>query len=309
MLFSLKFFATTISYGSGASGGLFMPTLFMGAMLGGLIGALAEKLFPGIGAASTGAYALVGMGAFFAAVIRAPFTSIIMIFEMTRDYKIILPVMIANIVAYAISSRFHEGSIYENISEQDGVHLPTREDNEVLESLLVEDAMITTPITLNANLTVKEAVKKIRDTEISGYPVLKNGVLIGMVSTSDVGSHYARRNGDFTIEKICTKKLIKIYPDQSLLVAFHKLQKHQISRLTVVSRINDKRLVGIITPEDIVNKFGFHIQEESKKDLIGNYEKELKTEEEVEDQKREYRLSLSKELLQKELTKMSLKDK
>jgi len=263
-LFVFKFIATTICYGSGISGGLFMPTLLMGAMLGGCIGSISSILFPGF-ALNTGAFALIGMGAFFAAVIRSPFTSIIMVFELTRDYNIILPLMVSNIVAYAIASKIHHGSIFENISEQDGIHLPTRDDNDLMESLTVEEAMINEPITLSAQLPIKDAMAKVQKIEASGFPVLKNGLLIGMVSTADVGSAYAKRKkGQRTVEDISTKNVIKIYPDQSLLVAFHKLKQYQISRLAVVSRINDKRLVGIITAEDIVRKFGYHLVEETK---------------------------------------------
>lgn len=266
VLFVLKFFATTISYSSGISGGLFMPTLFMGAMLGGTLGALSWQIFPDL-TGSIGAYAIVGMGAFLVSVIRAPFTAIIMIFELTRDYKMVLPLMVANTASYFIASKLHKGSIYESISEQDGIHLPTREDNEILETLLVEDAMITEPISLQANLTTKEAFTHVKDTKFSGFPVLKNGVLYGMISLSDLAKAHTKSLGTATLEDVCSKKLFKIYPDQSLLVAFHKLEKFNISRLPVVSRINDKRLIGIITAEDIVNRFGYHIQEESK-DII-----------------------------------------
>ena len=110
LIFGFKFIATTICYGCGVSGGLFMPTLLMGATLGGFVGAIAQMIFPEI-APNVGAFALVGMGAYFAAVIRAPITSILMVFELTRDYNIVLPLMIANIVAYFIAEKIHEGSI------------------------------------------------------------------------------------------------------------------------------------------------------------------------------------------------------
>lgn len=277
LLFALKFFATTICYASGASGGLFMPTLFIGACLGGVVGSLAKTMFPELGI-HIGAYALVGMGAFFASVIRAPFSSILIVFEMTRDYNIIMPLMIANITSYVISSKIHEGSVYENISEQDGIHLPTRDDHEILENLIVEDAMVLDPITLNFSLKIKEGMELIKNSEISGYPVLKNGFLHGIVSSGDMGKAFLNRHGEDTIDTISTKSIIKIFSDQSLLVALHKLNKHQVSRLPVVSRINDKKLVGIITAEDIVNKFGYHIEEESKIGLIEKYEKEYEKE-------------------------------
>jgi CIC family chloride channel protein len=261
-LFLMKFFATSLCYSSGISGGLFMPTLMMGSLLGGIVGHVCSIFFPEL-TASTGTFALIGMGSFFVSVIRTPFTSIIMIFELTRNYNIILPLMVANITSYVISSRIESGSIYEKISEQDGIHLPTREDDEILEGLHIEDAMIKEPLTLNIDLLIKDAHEQLKDQNINGYPLLKNGVLVGMVSTNEIKSSFAKGFSENTLEKICTKNVIKIYPDQSLLVAFHRLKKHQISRLPVVSRLNDKRLVGIITAEDIVNKFGYHVIEDA----------------------------------------------
>lgn len=259
-LFILKFIATSICYSSGMSGGLFMPTLLMGATMGSFIGAVASQYFPEI-TTNTGAYALVGMGAFFASVIRAPFTSILMVFELTRDYNIILPLMIANVISYTLSSRFGKESIYERISDQDGIHLPTREDNEVLESLTVEDAMADDIMSLNGHLNIKEAYERIKETDISGFPVIVRGKLIGMVSRSNIHLELAKKNFDKKIEFISEKKVIKIYPDQSLLVAFHRLKRFSISRIPVVSRLDDKNVIGILTAQDIVKKFGYEIRE------------------------------------------------
>lgn len=265
----LKFSLTTICYASGISGGLFMPTLLNGALLGASVGAIFKVLFPEM-ITSVGPYALVGMGSYFAAVIRTPITSIIMVFEMTRDYKIMLPLMIANITAFAIAKRLLKGSVYENISQQDGVFLPSHEDQEVMDTLLVEDAMVSEVKSLNSKLRIVEALKMIRKSDISGYPVLSNGLLVGMVSKADICSACARKDGDKTIESIAERSVVKIYPDQSLMVAFHRLKKFHISRLPVVSRINNKQVIGLITAEDIVNKFGYHVQEEQT-DFIEQY--------------------------------------
>lgn len=271
-ILAIKFLFTSLIFSSGISGGLFMPTLFMGAMFGALVGNMAESIYPGV--SQTGAYAVVGMGAFFAAVMRTPFSSIMFIFEMTQDYRVILPLMIANISSYMISQKFSKGSIYEQISEQDGIHLPDKEDFEILDSITVEDAMVKDVITLNSNLTVRETLKKISNSEISGYPVLRQGMLFGVVSTTQLSAAYAKYQGECILGDICTHKVVTIYPDQSLMLAFHLLKQHKISRLIVVSRINDKKLIGIITAENIVNRFGFHLHEESKGHVIDDLIKE-----------------------------------
>ena len=124
LLVGLKLIATATCYASGNAGGIFGPSLFMGAMTGGAVGGMAHWLLPDY-TASVGAYALVGMGAAFAGTIRVPLTSVIMIFEITRDYTIIVPLMIANMISYFISSRLQEEPIYEALQHQDGIHLPS----------------------------------------------------------------------------------------------------------------------------------------------------------------------------------------
>src|SRR5713226_7944457 len=126
LLLVLKLFAVVISYASGNAGGIFGPALFLGAMLGGAIGSVAHNLFPAH-VATAGAYALVGMGTAFAGIIRAPMTSVMMIFEITRDYAVIVPLMIANLVSFFIASRFQKEPIYEVLAHQDGIHLPKAE--------------------------------------------------------------------------------------------------------------------------------------------------------------------------------------
>jgi CIC family chloride channel protein len=123
LLVVLKIVATSTCYSSGNAGGIFGPSLFIGAMMGGAVGGVAHLAMPDY-TGSVGAYALVGMGAAFAGIVRVPLTSVIMIFEITRDYSIIVPLMISNLMSYFISSRLQEEPIYEALQHQDGIHLP-----------------------------------------------------------------------------------------------------------------------------------------------------------------------------------------
>lgn len=122
----LKLLATVVSYSSGNAGGIFGPTLYIGAMLGGAVGILVHRIAP-FPVGDPGAYALVGMGALFAGIIRAPMTSVFMIFELTQDYQILVPLMVANLLSFTISRRFQPSTIYHALLEQDGVHLPARQ--------------------------------------------------------------------------------------------------------------------------------------------------------------------------------------
>src|SRR5258705_2611675 len=119
----LKLGATIVSYASGNAGGIFAPSLYIGAMAGGALGTLVHRFAP-FPTADPGAYALVGMGALFAGIIRAPMTSVFMIFELTQDYQILVPLMVANLLAYAIATRIQPKPIYHALLEQDDIHLP-----------------------------------------------------------------------------------------------------------------------------------------------------------------------------------------
>lgn len=272
IFFILKFFSVSLSYSSGVSGGLFMPTLLIGAILGHLYGMICQFFYLELDL-NLAAFSLVGMGAYFAAVIRAPFTSILMVFELTRNYNIILPLMMANVTAYILSKKFHDGSIYESISEQDGVHLPCRDDHDILESMIVEDTMIVDVISLSAKLPVSEAIKILKkDRMISGYPIVQNGLLTGMITANEILKAYAKEEKTRLIREIAEKRIITIYPDQSLLIALHKLKFYGVSRLPVVSRINDKNLLGIITAKNIIKQFGLYVKEE---ELVKDQEQDL----------------------------------
>jgi CIC family chloride channel protein len=253
--FLIYFLTTTISASSGLSGGLFLPSLVLGAMLGGVVGSYFHEQFPML-TNSSGAYVLIGMGCFFSSVMRTPFTSIVMMFELTRNYELIGAMMIANILAHSISNWLHKGSLYENLSEQSGISLPSKEEeNDALEKETVESAMISEVVTLDAHLTVIEAYNLIKKTVYTGFPVIMGEQISGMVSKIDLERHLANKSEKMLLDEICTKDLIKIHPDQNLLIALQKLNKYQISRLPVVSRINTRKLLGLITAEDILRKF------------------------------------------------------
>jgi len=144
LLAVLKIIATAVCYASGNAGGIFGPSLFIGAMIGASVGHVAHELFPAT-TAGAGAYALVGMGTAFAGIIRTPLTSVIMIFEVTRNYTIIVPLMISNLMAFYISQRFQREPIYEALARQDGLHLPTGEFRRIARQFRVSSALQPSP--------------------------------------------------------------------------------------------------------------------------------------------------------------------
>ena len=158
LLVVLKLIGITVSYASGNAGGIFGPSLFLGAMLGGAIGTVAHHLLPAY-TATPGAYALVGMGALFAGIIRAPMTSVLMIFEMTRDYAVIVPLMIANLTSFFISSRFQKQPIYDALAHQDGIHLPSHSTRNEPNRRTVLQIMRKTPEILPAEMRVQDVIE------------------------------------------------------------------------------------------------------------------------------------------------------
>ena len=155
LLAVLKIVATAVCYASGNAGGIFGPALFIGAMMGAAVGGVAQTLFPGY-TAGPGAYALVGMGTAFAGIVRTPLTSVFMIFEITRDYTIIVPLMISNLIAYFISYKLQRQPIYEALADQEGVHLPTAQSRSQAERIQVRQAMRPAPAVVSPDLPIAD---------------------------------------------------------------------------------------------------------------------------------------------------------
>ncbi len=192
VLVVLKLFAVTTSYSSGNAGGIFGPALFIGAMTGGVVGTLAHHLFPG-STASAGAYALVGMGAVFAGVVRAPMTSVLMIFEMTQDYAVIVPLMIANLISLFISSQMQHEPIYEALAVQDGIHLPqntTRRSSQRKIAGIMETASQLLP----AETTAREALQRARGSHLNTWFVTDFSGVVGVMTVSRLEQELA--NGE-----------------------------------------------------------------------------------------------------------------
>src|SRR6201981_3066837 len=180
LLLVLKLVSVAVSYASGNAGGIFGPSLFLGAMLGGVVGTIGHALFPHH-VATSGAYALVGMGAAFAGIVRAPMTSVMMIFEITRDYAVIVPLMISNLVSFFVASRFQKEPIYEVLAHQDGIHLPTAETRALEGNRRVLQAMRVASETLSADASLCDAIAKTQASALSAWPVVSHEGVIGVL--------------------------------------------------------------------------------------------------------------------------------
>jgi CIC family chloride channel protein len=253
ILMLLKIVATSLTLGSGGSGGIFAPSLFIGAMLGGALGTLAHQFFPAL-TTTSGAYALVGMAAVFAAATRAPFTAIIMLFEMTRDYNIILPLMVAVVISTVISRSLNRETIYTLKLVRRGVDLHQLDQASPLREVTVDEAMTRDFPTVLPTMSVRQLLTKLRRSGHHGFPVVnKKEEFIGVVTLSDVEQAMsAGGTPDLTVDDISSKSVIVAYPDEYVHDVFVRLGTREVGRIPVVARRNPKRLLGVLQRQDVL---------------------------------------------------------
>jgi CIC family chloride channel protein len=255
LLVVLKLFAVTTSYASGNAGGIFGPALFIGAMLGGSVGTVAHHFFPAY-TATPGAYALVGMGAVFAGVVRAPMTSVLMIFEMTQDYAVIVPLMIANLVSLFIASRLQHEPIYEALAAQDGIHLPTAESRQRYGQRQVVTVLRAASEPLPAETPVHEALEKTRSSPVRTWLVTDSRGVIGVINLSWLEKQMAE-SADKKLEELVNAQVFPhVHLDQGLDLALERMGANQLEILPVVNRADVHKLEGIVTLRDVLDAYG-----------------------------------------------------
>jgi CIC family chloride channel protein len=249
----LKLAATIVSYASGNAGGIFAPSLYIGAMAGGAVGSIVHRFSP-IATADAGAYALVGMGTLFAGIIRAPMTSVFMIFEITQDYQILVPLMVANLLSFVISRRFQPVPVYHALLQQDGIHLPSaaahgpRRARTARQVMTVNDGSVLPP-----ELTIAAAWQRVQTNEQPVYLVGTPPRLVGAVSRSDLDAlHTTGKAGD-PIQTITQKSFVHAHPDHQMDVVLERLEESG-GLLPVVSRTDAYHLEGVITADNLTGR-------------------------------------------------------
>lgn len=251
VLGALKIVTTGLSFGSGTPGGLFAPVLFMGAMIGGAVGMAERSLVPYL-AIPVGAYALVGMGTLFAGILRAPMTSVFMMLEVSGNYSIIVPVILSNGIAYFISRHFQPTPIFDLLSRQDGLDLPSLEEEREVQLLRVEDAMRpATTQTLSRHMSVRQAQDQMqRSTEdffvvgLGGdrWSGVRRATLLALSSSPEMQLGRALSGG-----------LPYVYPDHRLDTVLRLMGEWPL--LPVVHRANLQQLLGVISLDDVMRAY------------------------------------------------------
>jgi CIC family chloride channel protein len=249
----VKLLATATSFVTGTPGGLFAPTLFMGAMLGAAVCGVERQIAPGL-AGPIGAYALIGMGTMFAGILRAPMTSVFMIVEVSGNYSIILPVMISNTLAYVVSRQLQRHPLFDVLARQDGTELPSMEEEREVEAHSVEDAMHSVDgALLDGTVSLEQANERV--ARLSGDFFL---VSFGAGAWGGISRHALRDLGATNpttplAETIAPFARPYLYPDQSIESALRALQERPF--LPVVHRADPSLVVGLLALDDVLRLY------------------------------------------------------
>ena len=268
LLLFLKMIATSVTLGSGGSGGVFAPSLFLGACLGGLVGTLVHALFPSI-TATPGAYALVGMGAVAAGAMHAPITSILIMFELTNDYRIILPLMIACIISVLITSRLKKDSIYSLKLSRRGIDIFKGQEINVLSSLPVSSVMNTDSETVNAETSFRGLVDlTVNSPHASFFVVDQKGRLMGTISVHDVRKliyESAELEPIVVAHDLMHPARHVFTPNDTLDTVMGSFGDMNIEDLPVVEDKKEQRFIGVVSKSDVIEAYNRAI---FKRDMI-----------------------------------------
>ena len=251
-----KIIATSLTIGSGGSGGVFAPALFIGSALGGAFGIAVNHMFPGV-VGSSAAYGLVGMAAVFSAAARAPITSMLMVFEMTGDYKMMLPLMLATVISTSFAKGIFRESIYTLKLKRKGIDLDEGQDLDVMERIKIAEVMDKQVDTVPVAMALPELATEFEKKNRHGFPVLNtDGNLFGILSIGDLKRALEKGGKErLTAGDIATTELVTAYPDETMAAAIERMAPRDLSRLPVVDRNNEQKLLGVVRRRDLFKAY------------------------------------------------------
>jgi len=245
----LKMGAKIVSYASGNAGGIFAPSLYIGAMAGGAVGLVLHRIAP-FPTGDAGAYALVGMGTLFAGIVRAPMTSVFMIFEITQDYQILVPLMVANMLSFVISRRYQPLPVYHALLHQDGIHLPSAATAPAATATSAGQVMRTDMMFLDAERSVDEAWRTAEE-DAPAFLVGSRDRLMGTITRAQLEAWRAGGKGAEPLRAVMDGGFVHAHPDHPLEVVLERLAASG-GVLPVVSRTEARRVDGVITGETLL---------------------------------------------------------
>jgi CIC family chloride channel protein len=254
ILAALKIVATLLSFVSGTPGGMFAPTMFIGAMLGAAVGGAEHVLYPQL-AISPGTYALVGVGVLFAAFLRAPMTSVFMVLEISGNYSIIVPVIVANTIAYALARGLQPAAIFDVLTRQDGLELPSMEEQREEGVLRVEDAMrLPDGPVLDADETLDAALQLSNQNPTAALLVRLNPIAWATLSRQELSAMVEEGKGSVVLDSVlASRKIPFLHPDLPLYSALRYVDRWPL--VPVVSRADLRKLVGVISQSYVLQRY------------------------------------------------------
>jgi CIC family chloride channel protein len=259
----VKILATSVTIGSGGSGGIFAPSLFIGAMTGGFFGYSVHELFPLL-TANSGAYALVAMGAVVAGTTHAPITAIIIIFELTATYKIILPLMITCILSTIITTSLKRGSIYTIKLFRRGIEISHGWEQNILQAIKVRDIMSDQVVTILENIQLVDVINRLKTQDASYLHVVsESNELIGIISFRDIRPVLQEETLKRLViaRDVATTDITTIRPSDNIQLALQEMGSRGISQLPVVAEDDSRKVIGTLSKKDVLaayDKAVFH---------------------------------------------------
>lgn len=257
MLAAYKIIATGFTLGSGGSGGIFAPSLFIGAMAGGLYGIVLHNIFPGQ-TTSPAVYALVGMGACFAGAAHAPITAIFILFEMSDSYEIILPIMAAVVVSTLVAYWIKPESIYTAKLKQKGIDITKQEKVDILQTMLIKDVMIRDVPSIPETMTMEGLRKKIGTTFHTSLPVVNgDNDLVGIITYKEIhlGIEDSTPDSELIVRDFMLSDPVIAYPDEPVDQVFKRMKTGTIGITPVIKSEKVRKIVGIVTYRNIFEAY------------------------------------------------------
>ncbi len=271
LLVVLKPLATSFTLGSGNSGGVFAPALFVGAMLGGAMGKLFAAWQPDL-AGPPGAYALVGMAAVFAACARAPLTAMLIVFEMSNDYDLILPLMLTAVTASVLAQYLYPESIYTMKLAKRSIRFEQGRDMDIMQGVQVREVMNSKPLTVRKDQPLAELYQQFQESNFLGFPVLDDeGGLWGIVTLQDLERTLSKGMENLRslkVADIATVAPATVFGDEPIWTAIQKMAPRDLARLPVVSRTSPTELQGLISRSDILRAYDVGIVRKQRGQLL-----------------------------------------
>jgi CIC family chloride channel protein len=263
ILIFLKIFATAITLGSGGAGGVFAPALFIGAMIGGCFGHVAHLALPSF-TADPGAYATVGIGAFLAASTHAPMTAIFLLFEMTGNYLIIIPIMLTSIIGVMVAKKFNHDSIDTVDFTREGIDIHEGREAAIMKSVRVGKAITEDVDFISERANINHLLEIFRMAKNSFYfPVVDDsGRMTGIISMQDVKNILHRAEEErvcYLVGSICSRDVIMLTPDDSLYTAMQLFDVKGIEEIPVVEDLENKWVVGMLKRRDVIAAYNHEV--------------------------------------------------